>query len=114
MNLRHVFAILGFTLCLTVLEAQESQSLADVARQIKSQKTRAQETKSSTQIPPAAATTAPVKQPAQVDAMAQDEEMPAIKPDLNANTASDIYGPKKYEEAVRQLLMQQKFEALDK
>lgn len=84
------------------------ESLGDIARKLKAQKSGAQ---------PAPTNTAPATAPqpsAPPAAAAVATAAPAPIPDLNPNVATDVLGLDKYEAAIRQMLEQEKFAEIDR
>jgi Domain of unknown function (DUF4034) len=114
---RYLPAILAVILYIPALYAQESQSLGDIARKVKAQKDGTQDTTSSAANPAVAPTASnasvSVSQP--MPAGRLKVESPAgIAPDLILNFATDVNALEKYQGAIRELLLQEKFESLDK
>jgi hypothetical protein len=109
--------VIALILFVPSIFAQES--LGDIARKLKSQK-------SDVQSAPATETTSPNpgKADSAVKHSASSLPMPmaaaspaaeeAITPDLNADVAKDVHGLEKYEAAIRQMLYQQKFQEIDR
>jgi hypothetical protein len=105
----------GLILSTSLATAQETQSLGDIARNIKAQKQAARNANgsspSSKSVTPAANTGAVAPQPAPAAATSPEAE---IVPDLNPKVATDIHGIEKYEAAIRQLFQQEKFAEIDR
>ncbi len=106
----------GLILSTSLATAQETQSLGDIARNIKAQKQAARNATgtspaSKPTATPAANTGAAAPQTAPVAATSTEAE---IVPDLNPNVATDIHGIEKYEAAIRQLFQQEKFAEIDR
>ncbi len=99
--------------------AQEGQSLGEIARKLKSQKSDIQST-------PAAAAASPnqgkADSPVEHSAASVPAPMAApspaveevIAPGLNADVATDVHGLEKYEAAIRQMLYQKNFQEIDR
>ena len=109
----------GLILSTCLATAQETQSLGDIARTIEGQKQAAQNatgtsSSSKPKATPAGNTEAAVPQPVPVTATATRGPEVEIVPDLNPNVANDIHGMEKYQEAIRQLLQQEKFSEIDR
>ena len=111
------FLLVGLT-----ISAQEAPSLGEIARKLKAQKGDAHE--SAVQPVAPRPNTAPAssgndsaatrQQPAPVAPSAVPATEAAILPDLNADTATDIRGMEKYQAAIRQMFLQEKFEEIDR
>jgi len=93
-------------LCMPAL-AQEGQSLGEIARKIRTESSPNHS--AATPGPAAATNNSAIGTSLPVSASSEAE----IVPDLNANIATDIRGIDKYEAAIRELLLHDKFETLD-
>lgn len=109
----------GLILSTSLATAQETQSLGDIARNIKAQKQSARNANGSSPSSKPTATPAgkietAVPQPAAVTATAATSPEVEIVPNLSPNVATDIHGIEKYKAAIRQLLQQEKFTEIDR
>lgn len=119
---RCLLIILTFVFCQSLISAQESQSLGEIARKVRAQKNGAQAAPADPAIPTGAQSngntgtgpqptgSAPLAPAPPV--IAEPEEK--IVPDLNADIASDVHGTEKYQAAILEMLEQEKFQEIDR
>jgi len=114
---RHL--LLALILYVPAIFAQESQSLGDIARKIKAQKSGAQTTPS---VPlstgqsarPAAASTAGLQQTMPVPVANMPAANNAIVADLNPDVVHDIHALQKYQLAIQQLFQQERYDEIER
>ena len=113
---RYLLFAVFFTLFAQIVPAQES--LGDIARKLKAQKGATENTAPAAPVPstpaPANGSTGGQQQSNWSIVSAGSTAQPAIVADLNADTATDINGLMKYDTAIYQLFLQDKFEEIDR
>lgn len=112
----------AFLLVGPTISGQEAPSLGEIARKLKAQKSGAQDSAVRPVAPSpntaaasrdnGSAATRPQSAPAAPSAAPATEA--AVLPHLNADTATDIHGIDRYQAAIRQMLLQEKFEEIDR
>jgi hypothetical protein len=125
---RYFYCAAFFIFFTQIVPAQES--LGDLARKLKAEKSNPQSTPAEASPAKAqAAPAAPASAPATATGNASGQQQPspawsavsaaatappAVVPDLNPDVATDIHGLEKYQAAIAQLFAQEKFEELDR